>query len=163
MNELPSGTVSWSLISGDLIGDFSELTNLEGLKSLESYCCSSNKKVLIGLWQHFTRLTQGCLHSFPLFLQYIICFAIFLLLKTLWRIFLSSKGQCLILLSISPFLYFRFFGGAWHILLMFRRFSITALVRRRKYTSVPHNLVLSWFYYCKLIMGEWWVIMTRWL
>lgn len=107
MNELPSGTVSWSLISGDLIGDFSELTNLEGLKSLEGYCYSSNKKVLIGLWQHFTRLTQGYLYSLPLYLQHITCIAIFLLLKKLWRTFLSSKGQCLILFCISPFLYFQ--------------------------------------------------------
>lgn len=118
MNELPSGTVSWSLISGDLIGDFSELTNLEGFKSLESYCYSSNKKVLIGLWQHFTRLTQGYSHSFPLYLQRFICIAIFLLLKKLWRIFLYSKGQCLILFCIFPILYFQviiFLGRMVHL------------------------------------------------
>lgn len=103
MNELPSGTVSWSLISGDLIGDFSELTNLEGLKSLESYCYSSNKKVLIGLWQHFTRLTQGYLHSFPPYLQHIISIAIFLLLKKLWRLFIFQRTMP------NPLLYFPHF------------------------------------------------------
>lgn len=113
MNELPSGTVLWSLISGDLIGDFSELTNLEGLKSLESCCYISNKKVLMGLWQRFTRLTQGYPHSFPLYLQHIICTAIFLLLKKLWRIFLYSKGQCLILFCVFTILDFQviFFLG----------------------------------------------------
>lgn len=113
MNELPSGTVLWSLISGDLIGDFSELTNLEGLKSLESCCYISNKKVLMGLWQCFTRLTQGYPHSFPMYLQHINCIAIFLLLKKLWRIFLYSKGQCLILFCVFTILDFEvifFFG-----------------------------------------------------